>query len=66
MENSEFVPLLFEMSTVKGIRVDRITCDEEERTREGYELELYYRFATGADGKEISDKGSVLSPESAD
>ena len=66
MENSEFLPLLFEMSTVKGIRVDRITCDEEERTREGYELELYYRFATGTDGKEICDKGSVQSPNSTE
>ena len=70
MENSDkFVPLLFEMSTVKkGIRVDRITCDEEERTREekNYELELYYRFATGTDGKEISDKGAVLSPAAAE
>jgi hypothetical protein len=66
MENSEFVSLLFEMSTVKGIRVDRITCDEEERTREGYELELYYRFAAGSDGKEICDKGSVLSSEATE
>jgi ATP-dependent helicase YprA (DUF1998 family) len=63
MENSEFIPLLFEMAAVKGLRVDRITCDEEERTREGYELELYYRFATGTDGKEICDRAAVSSSE---
>jgi very-short-patch-repair endonuclease len=66
MENSEFVPFLFEMATVKGIRVDRITCDEEERTREGYELELYYRFATGTDGKEVCDRATASSPEGVD
>ena len=38
------------MPSVRGTRVERIACDEEERTREGYELELHYRFATKADG----------------
>jgi len=66
MANSEFLPLLFEMATVKGIRVDRITCDEEERTREGYELELYYRFATGTDGREICERSTVQSPEATE
>jgi hypothetical protein len=32
----------------------------------GYELELYYRFATGTDTKEIGDKGSVKSPDSTE
>jgi ATP-dependent helicase YprA (DUF1998 family)/very-short-patch-repair endonuclease len=53
---SEYSPLLFEMPTVKGIRVERITCDEEERTREGYEFELFYRFASGPDGKAIRER----------
>jgi superfamily II DNA/RNA helicase len=55
-ETSEYSPLLFEMPTVKGMRVERITCDEEERTREGYELELHYRLASGADGRAIQEK----------
>lgn len=56
-ETSEIVQHLFEMATVRGIRVERITCDEEERTREGYELDLYYRFAAGTDGNPICEKG---------
>jgi hypothetical protein len=55
-ETSDFVPWLFEMTTVKGKRVERITCDEEERTREGYELSLQYRFSSGNDGQPLFDK----------
>lgn len=56
---SEFIPFLFEMPTVRGTRVERITCDEEDRTREGYELDLRYRFALGTDGLVISEKATV-------
>jgi ATP-dependent helicase YprA (DUF1998 family)/very-short-patch-repair endonuclease len=52
-ETSHFVPTLFEMTTVRGNRVERITCDEEERTREGYEIATHYRFASGPDGQAI-------------
>jgi len=58
-ETSEYTPFLFEMPTVKGMRVERITCDEEERRREGYEMELYYRFAVGPDGKPIVEKATA-------
>ncbi len=56
-DTSEFVPTLFEMTTVRGKRVERITCDEEERTREGYDLALQYRFAAGADGQATFEQG---------
>ena len=46
----EYLPRLFEMSTVYGRRVERITCDEEERLRQGFVLALQYRFALRSDG----------------
>lgn len=50
-ENSEFLNNLFEMTTVSTQRIERITCDEEERVRQGYEITNHYRFST-KDGKE--------------
>lgn len=61
-DTSQFVPTLFEMTTVRGNRVERITCDEEERTREGYELATHYRFAAGADGQPILQKAVAAVP----
>ncbi len=37
---------LFEMTTVSTKRIERITCEEEERRREGYRVSTHYRFAT--------------------
>src|SRR5262249_26454760 len=43
--HSQLVFNLFEMTTVRGHRADRITCDEEERVRQGFQIETRYRFA---------------------
>jgi len=47
---SLFVNLL-EVPNAKTIRRERITCDEEERIRRGYNTSIHFRFAPGAGGQ---------------
>jgi superfamily II DNA/RNA helicase len=61
--NSQFVPTLFELTTVRGYRVERITCDEEERVREGFEIDTHYRFRSAPDGTPMLQRAQATSPD---
>jgi hypothetical protein len=47
--DTEFLARLLPMPSVSGRERSRITSDEEERIRQGYDIETYYEFA-GDDG----------------
>lgn len=57
--NSEYVETLLELSTVRGSKAERITCDEEERSRLGYRITTHFRFAPGRDGRVLATQASV-------
>lgn len=59
-DHSQYVATLFEMTAVRGSRVERITCDEEERVREGFHITTHYRFAPGSDGKVLQQSTSAM------
>ena len=56
--NSEVIPLL-EMSNVRTWRRERITCDEEERLRLGYEVTAHFRFAPAPGKRKRTIEGTV-------
>ncbi len=47
-QGAELLTNLVEMTTVSTQRIERITCEEEERLRAGYTMTTYYRFASDA------------------
>ena len=44
-EDSEFLGSLFPMPNVSGREISRITSDDEERLRQGYDIETFYAYA---------------------
>ncbi len=57
--NSE-VLLLLDMANVKAIRRRRITCDEEERLRMGYDISTHYRFSPAPGGQDRVSPAEVI------
>lgn len=59
LSGDSLVPNLFRLESVNLRRRDRITCDEEERMRQGYELRTGVRFK-GKSGSEQCVNGEVI------
>ena len=45
--NSEYLHNLLEMSESRGEEIARITCEEEERTSRGYEVDSFFKLDSG-------------------
>jgi Lhr-like helicase/vacuolar-type H+-ATPase subunit H len=56
--NSEVLPVL-ELPTVGLARHQRITCNDEERIRKGYKVDLAYRFAVAESGARLLEADVV-------
>ncbi len=51
LSDDDRVNHLYRIETVETVQVERISINDEERQRQGYELQTTYRFLPGADGQ---------------
>ena len=55
----DWVKNLYRIETVETIPVERISINDEDRQRQGFELQTTYRFLPGPDGKIAQNKSLV-------
>lgn len=63
LTEGDWIQELYRIETVETQPVQRISANEEERQRQGFELQTTYRFLPGPDGKIQQDKARVLTGE---
>lgn len=63
LTEGDWIQELYRIETVETQPVERISANEEERQRQGFELQTTYRFLPGPDGKIQQDKARVFTAE---
>lgn len=63
LTDQDRVDRLYKIETVETIQVERITANDEERQRQGFELQTTYRFLPGPDGLVQKICSQVMSGE---
>lgn len=65
LTEEDWVKELYRIETVETFPVERISINDEDRQRQGFELQTTYRFLPGPDGKIQQQKAVVQSDEGA-
>lgn len=63
LTEEDWVKELYRIETVETLPVERISINDEDRQRQGFELQTTYRFLPGPDGKIQQQKAIVASDE---
>lgn len=65
LTEEDWVKELYRIETVETLPVERISINDEDRQRQGFELQTTYRFLPGPDGKVQKQKAIVQTDEDA-
>jgi Lhr-like helicase len=65
LTDNDWVKNLYRIETVETVPVERISINDEDRQRQGFELQTTYKFLPGPDGKISKVKTLVQSSEDA-
>lgn len=65
LTEDDWVKELYRIETVETLPVERISINDEDRQRQGFELQTTYRFLPGPDGKIQKQKAIVRASEDA-
>ncbi|RXM07761.1 hypothetical protein EO238_29060, partial [Citrobacter sp. AAK_AS5] len=63
LTESDWVRELYRVETVETLRTDRISVNDEDRQRQGYELQTPYRFMPGPDNRVQKHQAEVRQGE---
>lgn len=63
LTDSDWVRELYRIETVETVAVERISINDEDRQRQGFELQTTYRFLPGPDGRIQQRKAEVKNGE---
>tara|TARA_R110001583_G_scaffold194614_1_gene365959 strand:- start:15119 stop:20431 length:5313 start_codon:yes stop_codon:yes gene_type:complete len=64
LTEDEWVKELYRIETVETVPVERISINDEDRQRQGFELQTTYRYLPGLDGK-VQHQKSIVQSEDA-